>query len=269
MSDFPASILDEVTKILGLLAAVSLGLTLFHDWGFLMALGLDYSDVPTSISDHARGALNWLPFASISLGAGVLWHALNRRLEGWQSEEEILKGERHPEKHRWLRRSPVLFAQGMGAVGIVLFALFGERFIEEGFFGAIVLWPALAGWIFGHPRAAQRIPAKVLVLIMLLPVVLMIAWARGWHNGVEAQRQPARAQVTFVGSPKPVPAAIYRYLDRGVLVRIGSGTAEFRQWNAVDKIAVQAERGAIRGVVCRWFGVMCAAGPAQTAFSDK
>jgi len=50
-----------VGLVSSVLAATLLGLSVFFDFNFLLALGLRFSEVPTSVTDHVRSAVVWLP----------------------------------------------------------------------------------------------------------------------------------------------------------------------------------------------------------------
>jgi len=49
---------DEVGKLLGLVSAALLALSVAYDYFFLLALGLSFNSVPTTISDHVRSAIS-------------------------------------------------------------------------------------------------------------------------------------------------------------------------------------------------------------------
>lgn len=62
------SLVELFSKGLVLLGPVCIGFSIFYDWGYLYGLGLSFREVPTTITDHVRSAIFWLPY-------GVLFSA--------------------------------------------------------------------------------------------------------------------------------------------------------------------------------------------------
>lgn len=53
---------EYVTKLSPLIIGVSFVASVCFDYGFLYQLNLSFMDVPTSVQDHLRSSLNWLPY---------------------------------------------------------------------------------------------------------------------------------------------------------------------------------------------------------------
>ncbi len=56
-------ILEHASKALVLASVCVLAVSVAYDFGYLFALGLWFSSVPTSVADHARTAIIWIPGA--------------------------------------------------------------------------------------------------------------------------------------------------------------------------------------------------------------
>lgn len=57
------TILEHASKVLVLASVCVLALSVAYDFGYLFALGLWFSSLPTSVADHARTAIIWIPGA--------------------------------------------------------------------------------------------------------------------------------------------------------------------------------------------------------------
>lgn len=65
--------LERAGKQLSALSALLLTLSVVYDHFYLQALGLSFAVVPTTLSDHLRSAIIWLPYFSVALILGVLY----------------------------------------------------------------------------------------------------------------------------------------------------------------------------------------------------
>lgn len=54
-------IVESYGKNAALLSGILLALSVFYDYNFLHALGLEFADVPTTVTDHLRTAIIWIP----------------------------------------------------------------------------------------------------------------------------------------------------------------------------------------------------------------
>jgi hypothetical protein len=91
MSDQPlpsidnSSLLDsfeQAAKFASLIGGALLLLSVFYDFSFLTALHLHFSEVPTTISDHIRSAIVWVPQVGGMVLLFFLYELLMRRVEG-------------------------------------------------------------------------------------------------------------------------------------------------------------------------------------------
>ncbi|WP_396432955.1 hypothetical protein [Limnohabitans sp.] len=67
--------LEPLTKNLPIASAALLVMSVVHDYFYLQALGLEFSELPTTISDHLRSAIVWLPGLGIAMAVGFLFGA--------------------------------------------------------------------------------------------------------------------------------------------------------------------------------------------------
>jgi hypothetical protein len=69
--------LDILVKFAGLCGSVSVLVSIIYDWGFYHALGLSFTEVPTTLADHARSSLEWLPLISSVIFAVIVWDLID------------------------------------------------------------------------------------------------------------------------------------------------------------------------------------------------
>jgi len=74
--------LAAVPSLVTLCGTLSLVASVIYDWGYLLALGTGFAVVPTSLVDHARSALLWLPPSGLGLAIGLVMELATRRIEG-------------------------------------------------------------------------------------------------------------------------------------------------------------------------------------------
>ena len=144
--------LERFGKLSGFLTAAALSLSVFYDWSFLQALGLEFAEVPTTLADHLRSALVWLPGWVAVLSLLALLELVNRLVEGFRSETEIIQGSRNPVFTRRLRRSGDVAVLVAMALGVFTLFLFGTS--RSVYYSAFMLaWGVLSLAAITHPRA--------------------------------------------------------------------------------------------------------------------
>ena len=92
-------LLITTAKASGVLAACALILSIIYDWGFFFALNIGFIDIPTSIGDHIRSALIWLPKTLFSFFIVFAIEFINQRIERGLTEEEIILSSKKPKSH--------------------------------------------------------------------------------------------------------------------------------------------------------------------------
>ena len=97
MSDIHSELrLEKLPALISVFAAFILGLSVVYDYGFFYILGTGFSEMPTTISDHLRSSLTWIPETIIVILAVVAIEMFNRRIEQGKTEEEIIQSSKEP-----------------------------------------------------------------------------------------------------------------------------------------------------------------------------
>lgn len=172
--------LEQIGKITAVIASFGVIVSVSYDWGFLSALGLGFADAPTSLSDHVRSWLVWLPTVVIAVIVILFLELFNRRVEKGLSEEEILRRSRNPEWLRRMRRSPRVAIGILGITIVGLWLLFGERFSPGLVLGLIVCWFLFTRWVFGHPTVRDRYSEEFRFLVDWVPPIMIFFYFLGF-----------------------------------------------------------------------------------------
>ena len=142
----------------GVTAALSVVVSFIYDWGFFTALGISFEDAPTTITDHLRSWLLWLPALGVVATIAVAKELFIRRLEHGMTEDEIVEASPNPERTARARNRPYKVIAAMGPILILLWAFLGDGFFEGFLVGLAISWVAFMGWVFGHYNMWTRHP---------------------------------------------------------------------------------------------------------------
>jgi hypothetical protein len=152
------SLLNQLSKNIGGLAWIfsvsTLALSVFYDFSYLSALDLDFGEVQTSISDHVRSAIVWLPWGVVLIGFLALIIRMFQQLDGNQSIP--MEFDNHPSKvdvSRMLNRSNLLT--------ILTWAVFSFGAIFTLNSNSVNYIVFLLGWLVFSTSIGMRVPAKV------------------------------------------------------------------------------------------------------------
>jgi hypothetical protein len=73
--------IESIPSLLGITSAMALIASVIYDWGYLKYLGVTFSEVPTTLSDHLRSTILWAPWGGLLVLAGLGIEAITRYLE--------------------------------------------------------------------------------------------------------------------------------------------------------------------------------------------
>ncbi len=160
--------IDDLGKLVGLLTAGTFCLSVLFDWGYLEGLGLSFTSVPTTIADHVRDALLWVPGVLTAVVAYVSLELMSRRIEGGLSDEEIVGQSKNPRLTAWLRRSHYKAFVAMSILIIFLNYLFGDAFARGMSLATPLMMYEVIRWSFSHKRVADRFSPLIRKVIMFI-----------------------------------------------------------------------------------------------------
>lgn len=181
------SAIERTGKILGILSAVTLSLSVFYDFSFLSALGLDFIEVQTTLSDHLRSAVVWIPPVLVAIAFVMLVELVTRRIEGFKSEEEIVSASKNPEKLRRFRNRPAQFGRVVFTALIIKHALFSTSSSSYYLVFGIGWWLTSMAMIT-HKSMRGRFSRVTAFTFVLFPTVVCAVGYLGYTKAEKAVR---------------------------------------------------------------------------------
>jgi len=252
-------IVESIVSVMTLLAMLVLPCSVVFDWAYFSRLGLNMSQVPTSLSDHARSAVIWAPAFGFALLGAVLQHVINRRMDDWRDPSEVRREKMETAAHSnfvirwltWLFFTPSVFILSAVAVSVCSFLWSGSEY-----YGAMLFMLGL-GWILAAtkvlPDNAEWV-RKFGLLIALGPVIAAAAYVAGDRRAIENLKESPSATIVLSNKEQLSKLVLLRYLDRGVLVKKPDEHLMFVQWSAIAEIDDARARMPFEGFGCKWFG---------------
>jgi len=247
---------DAIPVLLGAVSGLSLFLSIIFDMGYFETIGLHFADIPTSISDHVRSALLWVPQAALATVVYIVFSLMSStfgdllRLSGTNSDGK--PGTAFTSLKIWVNR----------AVIVVAFLVFWFDLLTGGRLGrygavasTVVLTYIVFGLVSRISSSRPHSPAKRLALF-LLPVVTVLVYNTGVSRAIEERDAPRKATITVEG-PRELNLTIYRYLDRGVLAGNGQGKLFFYRWEDVKSLTATFQPPTHKNWLCLSIGVAC------------
>lgn len=250
---------ESIVSAMTLLAMLVLPCSVVFDWAYFSRLGLNMSQVPTSLSDHARSAVIWAPALGFALLGAVLQHVINRWMDDWRDPNEVRREKIQTAAQsnfviRWLMWfffTPSIYIWSMAALAVCSFLWSGSEY-----YGAMLFMLGLA-WILA---AAKLLPDNAEwvrgfgVVIAVGPVIAATAYVAGDSRAIENLKEAPSATIVLSSKEQLSKLVLLRYLDRGVLVKRPDGHLMFVQWSAIAEIDDARARMPFEGIGCKWFG---------------
>lgn len=252
--------IDRFAKLLGMVASLCLAASVVYDWGYYYALDLSFSDVPTSLADHTRTAVNWIPKSIFFLCFGALIGLDLRRLDEAKAKQGT-ENPKAPSKAGSRRWSPARFSGYLAIALVSLTVLFGERFLPGAAWTIVFLWPSIAARTMGVPQIVERLPSWAPQAVTVVPIVFIYAWISGYGNAVSAISRAPSTEIKVTGQPVQ-KVTVLRYLERGVVFKSSDGSLLFRQWATLESVQRPLHTYSWRGALCEWFSLSCSLYPA-------
>lgn len=237
-----SSALENLSRAVGVCVAIAFALSVVHDWAYLDALGLSFVEVPTSISDHVRTGLLWLPWCGAAFGIGLIVGAM--------LPDDLNIGRFGAWLDRW--------SWALMVLAIVLLAAIGGPPVTF-YFGLLALWALVAIALERSARKRELRSRRNRVRLLLLPLFLPLVAAIGATQADAALKSTfplARFKNSAVESAPRLVRPI-RHFERFVIVVNERGVIEILRSDDLVSIDRFSRPFYYEGALCRWFGVVC------------
>ncbi|MCV0439298.1 MAG: hypothetical protein K5880_11745 [Hydrogenophaga sp.] len=166
--------LEKLSKNLTVVTAAVLALSVIYDFFLLHALGLTFAEVPTTIADHVRSAIIWLPVIGIfGLVGGILGLAQKPRpaVNGATASHKL----DYVDIFFFCTALPILIGIGLRSTATAL-ALTVASF-------SAMLWFRFQ---LGHANIEAKLGAGAARLLMLALVAILLVAGKGYSDGTSA-----------------------------------------------------------------------------------
>lgn len=243
-----------VAKSISVLVAASFLLSVVYDWGYLFSLGLDFASIPTSLNDHIRSALVWMPKALFLIFIGTFNELINQRVEQGMTEEEIVFTSRNPSFVRKFRKSPIVFIRFLSVLLFASFLLFGDLFAASLLLAIPIIWVNVNRWLHDAPLIQKRRKEEFVFLFKWLPIVIGVVFFYGYNNAVvDTTKNYAGVEVVDDVSARPVLVNELRFYEKGMLsIDPKTKYISFLPWEKIRYIKYKNQYKPFMGLVGNW-----------------
>jgi hypothetical protein len=254
-----AKLVEDLGKVVSVFTSALFVLSTAYDLSFLYALGLSFEELPSTLADHVRSAIVWVPRAFLYIAVFAVYEMLMRRVEGGLTEEELIAGSRNPRFMRVFRRGPRVLFGILISIGIAVEFLFSTS--EQGlFFLALFVWGSLSLSVVEHPRLGTRFTKTTRRLFVIVPIVVIWVAALGYGRGAAmmSERVP-NWNVVLKGDAATETRSLVglrRFSEAAILV--GSGRhVSIVSADSILRADALRQPTADLPRLCRWLGVNC------------
>lgn len=254
---------EQVGKVVAVIASLLLVVSVFFDYSFLLAIGLSFDEIPSSLSEHVRSAILWAPKLLLTGLAFFMYELFLRRVEGGKSEEELIASSPTPRFTRIFRKSGDLVIPIVGTLTAVI-GPFLSNDLQWAYLLFVLLWGGLAVSVVNHPRLGVSFSGLRARIFIILPILLSIVGLHGYQSGAHmlASVTPKWEMVLRDGSTttKQNLLGIRRFgsfaiiVDQSKLVSVVPNDAIVSVKNLTSPVQMELN-------ACRWFGVLCQSAP--------
>jgi len=248
-------VLEGVGKLLSIGASVVLAVSVFYDYNFLRALGLGFSEVPTTLADHVRSAIIWGPVLLIAVLVAV-WLQLFLIKLHFDRREHFVRAE--PDTA--VSRLPLRILS-VGAVMIAgVFVLFGD-WIEGLYWSALFGWLAFGWWFVIYSELGRKgFSLLGAVLFLGIPVLFLAVGSVGHTRGHALLLKTTAAWEVTISAAERREVKLLKGLRRfeSAVVLVDSRN----QVSVVPSASIVLARQLVspslgEALGCEWFGLFC------------
>jgi hypothetical protein len=254
------STLEVGTKLLALIAALCLALSVIYDWGYLAALDLTFSEVPTSLSDHARSAILWLPLSASLLPLAIVVNLFFDQLDAKEMREVEIKGQdvsTHIKNEAKRARGDLAC---IALVSMLLWLAFGYR---ARFFlscAVICFWVLIVVRATPHDQLGTRASMLLrfgLVVIPLFPFGLYVAGYNTARQYIAPHQQFGKITVRHLERPHQLSANVVRFFERSVVAIDDNNKVILLKPNDIVYVEKNKSISINNGLICDYWHALC------------
>lgn len=257
------SSLEVVAKLLAVIATLCVALSVVFDWGYLAALELTFSEVPTSLSDHTRSAVLWLPLVVSVFPLAVVVSLFSGQADAQDVREAKSRGEdissyikKEAKNARWIL---AIFA----VVVFLLWLAFGYRARSFLSIGAIAFWVLVVVRATPHDYLGIRLSMFFRFCLVVLPIIPFSLYVAGYSSGRESISPDQQFGTIYVRSSEnqyQLKANVVRLFDKSAIIVDENHKVLLLKPDDIVRIEKAKSISINAGVLCSYWHVSC---PAQ------
>lgn len=251
---------EKIGVAISVIASALMVLSTAYDFNYLFALNLSFNDLPTTLSDHIRSAIVWLPTATLYIAAIVIYDFCIKWIEDGQTEEEIAENPKIPRFIKLFRKSAT-YLIGIFTVSVILLQLlFTNSYVFFYFFGG-TFYAFGALLIVRHKRLGLGISKTYRRAIIIVPGIVIWVSLLGYTSGyLILQKSNPEWLVTLISNEgtelKPI-FGMRRFSSSTILVDSNKIISVVSNDSILSSQLIDA--GDSRETnICRWIGLFCA-----------
>lgn len=168
-----SNIYSSIPTFISFFGALILCLSVAYDYGYFLTLGMSFSEIPTTVSDHIRGSLTWIPRTLIVIFVVLVFELFNRRVEQGMTEEEIIQSSSKPKLVKIIRESPKYLIIPLALFVPLTIFIDIDIPIQAFQFSLIIIWFIIHNFFFGHQRVIDRSTKEFYLFTRWIPAVLV------------------------------------------------------------------------------------------------
>jgi hypothetical protein len=256
--------IEQLGTLIGLASGALLILSVFYDFNFLLALGLTFEDVPTTISDHVRSAIVWTPIVGLMTLAFYMLDMFIRRVERGRTEAEIIASSSTPKFTRAFRTGANYLILVMVALFVILFG----TSISWLYLGFVFVRGFLSISVVHHPRMGIQFSRTGGRLFIFVPIFVAAVGYVGYERGRRLLTTPTAQWEVTVKTERGVEtrrlAGLRRFSDVAITVDLKNGVGVLPAESILVANSIRQTVGE-KSMSCKWFGYLCPATEANSA----
>ena len=255
---------ERIGALAAAIAPISIIVSFVYDWGFFFALGVSFAEAPTTITDHVRSWLVWLPWLAPATIILFGIEFLTRRIERGMTEDEIVESSSNPSRTRKLRNSPGRFISYLGPVMIICWLLFGDLFSDGFFAGLAICWFMFAASVLYHPTVKHLYPRSLSLCFFYIPAIAVFVFYWGYSSAhTKTAYTPVSYKIytaTASDSTKPSHIKLLRSFENWLLIRDNNKRITWIRLGDISRMELVENRKpfvAFAGLVCVFWERLC------------
>lgn len=256
------SILEVGTKLLALIATLCIALSVVFDWGYLTALELTFSEVPTSLSDHTRSAVLWLPLVASVFPLAIVASLIFDQIDAKDVSEAKSRGE---DISAYLKTEAKNAGWSLAIFSVISFLLwlaFGYRARTFLVMGALAVWVLVVVRAMPHDYLGIRLSMFFRFSLVVLPIIPFSLYVAGYNSGREGispDQQFGTINVRDSGNQYQIKANVVRLFEKTAIVIDENRKVLLLKPDDIVQVEKAKPISINKGVLCDYWRISCPA----------